>query len=585
MRKRYATTRLSGEALELDALDDRFVSRAPRKDLEEKGFRVAGQLSTRSFTVLADSGDLEEQMARARNLGAAAYPYYRESTTESDFLISDRVFVRFKRPLIKEEVIAFAQGYHSEPVNRYGEEVLIQLPADVDPTEMVKRISDDPRVALAEHDLNHQVSALDALPRPQESGFPRQWHLHGNFPQEGLDPALRPRVSARCQRAWDLLGNFGSSDVIIGLTDGGVDLNNSDFPSPDSEEFSGRFAGWGYFRGRWIRTNRSTAALVEEMAESPRHGTAMAALIGASADDGFAVGVAPGCRLLPISFEKAEGKLLVATSRVRTAFRFLSNRVDVISNSWGTGPDSLWGALFLEEIARMAKDGGRRGKGVVFVWAAGNSNCPIANRFVADRDVPIDNGRDGIGRSVPPATARTFRNDLVGLPGTIHVGAVASTGHRSHYSNYGEGLRLCAPSDNLHFYGLEGVVPESLPIISSPSASVLQSSPGGTSAATAIVAGVAGLVISANPDLTAAQVVSILQKTASKDLVTAPYPKTAAIEVSPVPPFDNGAFIDNGHPDGSWSPWFGFGAVDASAAVGRAIELRAQTPDESLVLK
>jgi subtilisin family serine protease len=570
MKKQYAT-RLAGQELSLEIQDDRFVSRVPRATLEKQGFRVAEQLSTRSFAVLARPGNLEHQMATARGLGGAAYPYYRVADTQSDFLISDRVFVRFRGTLSKEQVIAFAQDYDGEPVTRYGEEVLIQLPIGADPLDMVKKMSDDPIVALAEHDLNHQVETLE-LTLPTDPAYAYQWHLHGNLPGNAPDATPQPRISAAVQGAWELLGNFGSRDVVIGLTDGGVDLRNSDFPSPNSMEFEEKFAGWGYFRGRWIRTNRSSRSLISEMAEAPRHGTAMAALIGASVNDGVAVGVAPGCRLLPISFEKADGRLLVATSRVRTAFRFLSNRADVISNSWGVGERSLWGRLFLEEIAHLAINGGRRRKGLVFVWAAGNSNCPIANNFIAEEAIPIDNGRDGIGQFVGPEKAREFRNDLVGLPGTIHVAAVGSTGHRSHYSNYGPGIRLCAPSDNQHLYGLEGVVPESLPITSSPSASVLQTPPGGTSTAAAIVAGVAGLVISANPELTSSQVVSILQQTANKKLDPTPYPKTHPIDVSPILPFEDGRFTDIGHGDGSWSPWFGFGAVDARAAVAAALQ-------------
>ncbi|HEX6642640.1 MAG TPA: S8 family serine peptidase, partial [Thermoanaerobaculia bacterium] len=162
------------------------------------------------------------------------------------------------------------------------------------------------------------------------------------------------------------------------------------------------------------------------------------------------------------------------------------------------------------------------------------------------------------------------------------VGAVASTGHRSHYSNYGSGLRLCAPSDNSHLYGFPDVVPESLSIRSSPSTSVFRIAPGGTSTAAAIVAGVAGLVISANPELTSQEVVSILQQTATKDLVTTPYDEPRD-DFRPID--QDGTFKDIDHPDGTWSPWFGFGAVNARAAVAKALELAqtASTPENAMV--
>ena len=42
-------------------------------------------------------------------------------------------------------------------------------------------------------------------------------------------------------------------------------------------------------------------------------------------------------------------------------------------------------------------------------------------------------------------------------------------------------------------------------------------------------------------------------------------------------PFANGAFQDINSPDGTWSPWFGHGRVDAQAAVAEAIRRRPPT--------
>jgi len=53
----------------------------------------------------------------------------------------------------------------------------------------------------------------------------------------------------------------------------------------------------------------------------------------------------------------------------------------------------------------------------------------------------------------------------------------------------------------------------------------------------------------------------------------ASYDPTPTWDVSPIAPFQSGAFQDIGHPDGTWSPWFGHGRVDAQAAVARAIAL------------
>ncbi|GAA0877369.1 hypothetical protein GCM10009119_03370 [Algoriphagus jejuensis] len=117
---------------------------------------------------------------------------------------------------------------------------------------------------------------------------------------------------------------------------------------------------------------------------------------------------------------------------------------------------------------------------------------------------------------------------------------------------------------------------------------------GGTSSSTPLVAGITGLVISANPELSAQEVISILQKTASKDLNLAAYPKSTPAafdpnpswDISPVAPFTAGDFTNIGHEDGTWSGWFGFGKVDARSAVAEALRtIRPPDPDNGIVTK
>lgn len=176
---------------------------------------------------------------------------------------------------------------------------------------------------------------------------------------------------------------------------------------------------------------------------------------------------------------------------------------------------------------------------------------------------------------------RVFRNNLVGIPGVMHVAAMASTAQRSHYSNYGTGIGICAPSSNSHEY--HRLTIKGLGISTTTGeGSGATSRFGGTSSATPLVAGIAGLVISANSALTALEVISVLKQTASKNLNMQEYPKTppanfdpdTSWDISPIVPFDKGDFKDIGSPDGTWSPWFGHGKVDALAAVTKAKELK-----------
>jgi subtilisin-like proprotein convertase family protein len=420
------------------------------------------------------------------------------------------------------------------------------------------------------------------LPLPTDPDYVRQWHLHRHFSH----PAFDLRSTTDCEQAWQILDHFGSPDVVIGLTDDGCRLDHPDFDSP------GKFAGWGYFRGTRLITNVDIDADPDEMYKSgANHGTSCAGVIAGEVDALLTAGASPGCRLLPIQWESSGSSLFISDSKLLTALNFIADKVDVLSNSWGSVPINTWVPPVVNRISQLAQNGGRHGRGIAFLWAAGNENCPIQHN--ADMDIPFTNGwqihPDGSATWVGVSTARHFRNNLVGIPGLMHVAALASNARRSHYSNYGTGIMLCAPTSNSHRYHRLSVVGLGVTTTTGSVGGVTDSF-GGTSSATPLVAGIAALVLSANPDLSALDVVSILKRTASKDLGLEGYPRTPPAifdsdtgwDVSPIAPFDRGDFIDNGDPDGTWSPWFGHGRVNAVNAVNEALSRKTPPPEENI---
>jgi subtilisin-like proprotein convertase family protein len=284
--------------------------------------------------------------------------------------------------------------------------------------------------------------------------------------------------------------------------------------------------------------------------------------------------------LLPVRWQTTSGGgLAISDSKMMTMLAYVADKVDVLSNSWGGVPTSLWSLTVVNRIKQLALTGGRRGRGIVFLWAAGNENCLI--QADATSDVPYTWGWEKISGSwtwVGVQTTRTFRNNLVGIPGVMHIAALASTAQRSGYSNYGPGMAVCAPTSNGSFY--QRLQLRGLGITTATGAAAnITDDFGGTSSATPLTAGIAALVISANPNLTALEVISTLQRTAAKDLNMTAYPRTPPAsydptptwDVCPVAPWANGAFQNINHPDGTWSPWFGHGRVDAAAAVTAAL--------------
>lgn len=574
----------AGEKVLLEKEPDQFVVRALPDELADLGIRGAERVSSASSRVRATAADLEPLLARAREVAPAHHAYHVAETGE-EFLITDRVFVTFRQAMSAEALDAFAGEYGLELLETYSDrEYLFRLTdhTGMNPIKLVVRLTEDePLVEVAENDLNYRASTYQ-LPLPTDPEYVRQWHLHTRF----SNPLFDPRAASRCEDAWQLLGGFGSPDVVIGVTDDGCKLDHDDF---DSDR---KFAGWGYFTGsRLVRDVDIDASPARMYQSGADHGTSCAGVIAAEVDAALTVGGAPGCRLFPIKWESDGPFLLISDSKLLTVLDYLGDKVDVLSNSWGKVPTNLRASIVVNRIQALAQTGGRRGRGIVFLWAAGNENCPIEHQAVVD--VPYDSGwqdrADGSSVWAGVSTARRFRNNLVGVPGVMHVAALASFARRSHYSNYGTGITICAPTSSTHKYRrLQAARGIPVTTATGPGDDVTRTF-GGTSSATPLVAAIAGLVISANPALTALEVISILKRTAAKDLHFGGYPQTppasfdlnTSWDVSPIAPFDSGAFQTIGDADGTWSPWFGHGRVDAREAVAAALGNR-PAPDGRL---
>jgi subtilisin-like proprotein convertase family protein len=561
----------AGEKVALKKRPDQFVVRRLPSDLPVGG--EVQQVSSGSTRITCAAAELEELMERSRAT-AVAHHAYEAAETGEEFLITDRIIVSFAKSLTPEEVGAFAGQYGLEILSRYSEtKYLFRLTAatGMNPVKLVVKLMEaEPRVARAEHDLNMRFRT--AVELPGDPNYADQWHLH----QRRQHPEFDPRASSRCEAAWTLLGGFGSADVVVGVTDDGCKLDHHDFDSAT------KFAGWGYFEGEHLYRQGDPGSRPERMYISgSNHGTSCAGVIAAEVDAAMTVGAAPGCRLLPIRWQSEGPSLFISDSKLLTVLDYVGSRVDILSNSWGISPRSRWSQDVLERIEALALSGGRRGKGILFLWAAGNENCPIDH--VSSQPVPYTSGwefRNGSWVWVGVDTATVFSHDLVGIPGVMHVAALASTAQRSHYSNYGRGIDLCASSSNSHAYSRLFLAGLGVTTTTGATGGVDHSF-GGTSSATPLVAGIAALVLSANPQLSALEVASILRRTAAKDLNLAGYPRTPPSsedqnptwDISPVAPFDQGEFTAIGSADGTWSPWFGHGKADALAAVRAALDV------------
>ncbi|MGJ4948212.1 S8 family peptidase [Bradyrhizobium sp. HKCCYLS20291] len=274
-------------------------------------------------------------------------------------------------------------------------------------------------------------------------------------------------VNVFAPQAWQAAGSVAG--VRIAVLDDGVDIQHpalagavvASFDAVNGSEQPIEPNGWDY------------------------HGTACAGVMtGLSKQPDFR-GIAGGAKLLAVRIAQspAQGQPWASSNSIlRSGIDWaVANGADVLSNSWGCPPSTI-----VSDGVRAARENGRGGKGVVMVFAAGNSGGPV--EF--------------------PAT----------LEGTIAVGAVnladepktfaSSDGENWWASSTGPELTIAAPGVRVKTTDITGDIGRS--------PTDWRDDFNGTSAACPIVAGAAALVLSVAPGLTADEVTRALTGAADK---------------------------------------------------------------------
>jgi subtilisin family serine protease/subtilisin-like proprotein convertase family protein len=309
---------------------------------------------------------------------------------------------------------------------------------------------------------------------PSDPYFGEQWHLENrgaNGQPLGIDLNVRA--------AWPVTRG---QDVLVAIGDDGIDLGHTDLATPTT--------GAPHFNFTTIKANGNPQS------SDANHGTAVAGLIAATGSNGRGVsGVAPQASLASwvIFGTSFFGSDTIADNEsLMDMFQYASNRVSVQNHSWGNASLTQEALDSLSEIGiANAVNYGRGGKGIVIVRAGGNG-----------RDDLINVNDDG------------YAND----PRAISVGAVRSDGRVCSYSSPGACLLVSAPSGdpddnfpNLMTTDRRGTAGYN-PVGTGDRADYAFGSTGfnGTSASAPQIAGIAALILGANPNLTYRDVQQIL---------------------------------------------------------------------------
>ncbi len=341
--------------------------------------------------------------------------------------------------------------------------------------------------------------------RPTSAILPAQWHLRNDARAAGQ----RAGEDVNAVAAWQI--TRGRPSVVVAIIDDGVDVDHPNLKpriwrNPDAADPDRR--GRDFFLsdddpGTFDPRPKIFQFPFDLTEINDIHGTACAGVVAATGRDGW--GIAPRSRILPVKVFHADQ--MASDERVADAIRYSATKAAVLSCSW-TGAQSP----DLEEALIDAGSLGRGGAGSPVFCAAGN---------------------DAAASVAFPASD----------PNAVAVGASTDQGKLATYSNRGPELSVVAPSGG----GIEGIYTTDVAAVgrgynpAAPPGGLHTPTFSGTSSATPLVAGVAALIISVNPRLSGSEVRAIVESTATR--------------------------IGHGYDARGHSPRFGFGRVDAAAAV------------------
>lgn len=489
------------------SLDNELKSLATRLQVQRRGNFSGSEI----VDIQASEAAIKPERKILRNAVSVSdeSPVYHTSDDGVPFIPAGTIYLTFKIGVTDAKKQAILKKYslaliESEPDGAY---TVRASHSDKNAVEISSELQIEENVDIAEPDLI-TPRALRSFSVPDDPLIPRQWHLENTGKHNDVTIGFKQGADARVISAWTHMNSLGNSDVVVGIIDDGFDLSH-----PDLAEKS--VNPWDFVRN-------SEDVTPEANPNNPElgdwHGTACAGVVIGKGGGGPIIGAAPASKLLPVR----TGPTLDPVEVVKWFNHMTENDAWVVSCSWGPeAADYPLPSRIEKAITRCATEG-RNGKGCVIVFSAGNDNRSVS--------------KDGYSTH----------------PEVITVSASTSMDERADYSNFGNEVSICAPSGGI---GGWGIVTSDVRGTYTDAAGVIRSKGysdkdyylhfDGTSSACPLVAGVCALVLSANQNLTAMEVRSLLKASARRIGRKSDYV--------------------NGH-----SPLYGYGCIDAEKAVKNA---------------
>jgi subtilisin family serine protease len=407
----------------------------------------------------------------------------------SEIVLTDEFIVRFDPNVPADEIDAFNALNGVEIIRELelrGRYVLkVKEPKNINALEIANLCHESP---ITIYSVPNFVGRTERLPAvPNDEYFEEQWPLDNTGENSGDTPGTEG-ADIDAPGGWSI--STGSPDIVIAVLDSGVDLGHDDLENKLVDRVD-RYNAYD---------DNDDPSPGAHWANA--HGTLCAGLAAAETDNGIGIaGVGWNCMLMPIKVchKPVVGDWDWTLESLANGITWAANHgADVLSCSWPELADEpvVHGAII------DAKTNGREGKGCVLVFAAHNYNWPLTFPSAYPEVIAVGATDDNDDRW-----------DVID-----HIPPNPGSG-----SNYGPELDVVAPTGwgpgqgvimwTTDIRGNAGYNPNAHP-----------ADPGddddyykwflGTSAATPQVAGLAGLILSVNPELTAYEVQFIIESTA-----------------------------------------------------------------------
>ncbi len=383
----------------------------------------------------------------------------------TEMALGDEFIVQFKPEATDYEVANLNLEHGVEVVKRdfLGEKTFIlRLPGGTGRTLMniANTYHENPIVEYAHPNF---MRLIKPLATPNDTYFNNQWNLN-NTGQNGW--TVDADIDA--PEAWDI--NTGSSTVTVAIIDEGVDLTHEDLTANLVGGYDATGLGSGGGPNSW-----------------DGHGTSCAGIVSGAGNNSTGVaGVNWDVKIMPVRIAYSPSTCkgcywITYDSWIANGIQWaVNNGAAVLSNSWGGGSPST----VITNAIIYAKTSGRGGLGSVVAFASGNSN----------------------GAVIYPAT----RSEVIAVGATSPCDERKSPsscdGEYWWGSNYGAELDVAAPGVKIYTTDIMGN--------GGYTTGNYITDFNGTSSATPHVAGLAGLILSANSSLTASEVETIIYNTA-----------------------------------------------------------------------